>query len=69
MNFAHPFDLALNLPRDPALMGYEDQAHRRAFHYRIVWRSILLSVPGNRPDRTRANVHRATEVTRSLDST
>jgi hypothetical protein len=36
MNFAVPFDLALNLPRDPALMGFEDQAHRRAFHHQIV---------------------------------
>jgi hypothetical protein len=36
MSFVVPFDLTLNLPRDPALMGFEDQAHRRAFHHLIV---------------------------------
>src|SRR5665647_579257 len=35
MSFAVPFDLALNLPRDPAQMGFEDWARRRAFHYQI----------------------------------
>jgi len=36
MSFALPFGLALNLPRDPALMGFEDRAHRRAFYHQIV---------------------------------
>lgn len=36
MSFAVPFDLALNFPRDPALMGFEDPAHRRAIHHQIV---------------------------------
>jgi hypothetical protein len=62
MNFALPFDLAHNLPRDSALMDFEDRAHRRAFYHQIISLSDSTHGPWQSPRSKRSELKPSNRV-------